>query len=1004
MRSVLAVAILVLAPTIVMVPDRARADYTMVIGEGETLVIDENTNWNLCYLDIEGTLVVDGAVLGTRFSGKIVSETIINVSGTLRIIEYGVLSGNYVVNVLPGGLVEVIDSSVLGGYSFSYTFVLHQASMSIVNSSISVPSLVDARDSDVTMMKVRTSIWNHWNYLTLINITEGTDLVIDDSSIQRQQAGGTLLNCTEAGNISISGSDLWAPNEDLMRVDGAASLAIEGTSFRQGGNGLRVNDVPNVTMVNVTMREQSGYACNHSWLGSLDIRGLTIEDCEDVALNITNTTDVSLADVDVSGVWGKGIGVLTQYCQPLTARGITVRYAQKGVFMIYTDHVDMEDVSVDWCRRYGLQASFCDDVVIEGLSASGCGVDGLYVAFSQNVRVTDGTLDGAEECGAFLTHSPVSLTNVTARRCGAYGVRAATHSTFLVRCDLSYNGLDGLFSLDQGGVGLSDCIVEGNGGNGTRFLNARSPWVRGSRIAENGDAGIRVHYATRGADVQDCDIEANRIGVVLNGPTNMSSGSSVMVRNSYIHNNTETGAFNWLSNTSNLDARYCWWGNNTGPSNATKNPMGTGDAVEGGVKFRPWLKVGNIRPVISGPRDIVVEEEGFAQNFYSAIDWDGDPNYIEFGLEDAPGNVTIDPESGALRVFPDDPEVGLWRIFVTATDEDGGVGRLRVNLTVTPVNDPPVIVVPGEGIKVGDDDPFAVTLRAVDPDNLPTELKWTLVSGPDWCLLHTAGALEGNTTWRERGDHPLTVRVEDDGGGSDEATIHLIVVPHYDPIVIDGLSRWEAYEDVPFVSEIRISHDPEAVLEWELIANASWLHLGEANTTLFGTPRQWDAGTVSVQLTVRDQLGLEVTEDLTIRVFPVNDPPVWIDLPGTLLVNSTHVTFDLSAYAHDTDDLLERLDYRLDGDHPGLSVLGSVLVIDLRRGASDRQLSIIVEDPHGASSVGNMTLQVRIPAEPEPFFTVAELFPWLVVVVAAAVAAVITYIYMDRWRKAGEEG
>lgn len=997
-------SLLLLSPTIVILPDGARADYTMVIGEGETLVIDENTNWNLCYLDIEGTLVVDGAVLGTRFSGKIVSETIINVSGTLRILEHGVLSGNYVVNVLPGGLVEVIDSSVLGGNSFSYTFVLHQASMSIVNSSISVPSLVDARDSDVTMVKVQTSVWNHWNYLTFINITECTDLVIDDSSIHRQQAGGTLLNCSGAGNVSISGSDLWAPNEDLMRVDRAASLVIEGTSFRQGGNGLRVNDVPNVTMSRVTMREQSGRACNLSWLGSLDVQGLTVEDCEDVALNVTNSTDVSLVDVDITGVGGKGIGVLTQYCRPLSARGITVRYAQKGVYMIYTDLVDMENVSVDWCRRYGLQASFCDDVVIEGLSATGCGVDGLYVAFSQSVRVTDGTLDGAEECGAFLTHSPVSLTNVTARKCGAYGVRAAMHSTFLVRCDLSYNGLDGLFSLDQGGVGLSDCIVEGNGGNGTRFLNARAPWVKGSRIAENGDAGIRVHYSTRGAEVQDCDIEANRVGVVLNGPTNMSSGSSVMVRNSYIHNSTEAGAFNYLSNTSNLDARYCWWGNNTGPSNETENPMGTGDAVMGGVKFRPWLRVGNIRPVISGPRDIVVEEETFAQHYYSAIDWDNDPNLIEFGLEDAPGNVTIDPVSGALRVSPDDPEVGIWHFFVTATDDDGGVGRLRVNLTVTPVNDPPVIVVPGDGIRVGDDDPFAVTLKAVDPDNLPTELTWTLISGPDWCHLHAAGTLTGNTTWQARGDHLLTVRVEDDDGASDEATIHLIVVPHYEPISIDGLSRWEAYEDVPFSAAVRVSHDPEAVLEWEMISNASWLRLDAANGTLVGTPRQEDAGTASVQLTVRDQLGLEVTEEMTIRVFPVNDPPVWVDLPGTMVVNSTHVTLDLSPFARDPDDLLERLDYRLAGDQPGLAIRDSVLVIDLRRGEPDRQVSILVEDPHGASATGNLTLQVRIPAEPGPSLTVADLFPWLLIAVFAAVAAVITYTYLDRRDRKGDGG
>ena len=485
------VLVLSLAQMMILLPADVMGQDVLVIAEGETLVIDEDTSWDLVYLSVEGTLVVDGAKLSTRDNGKIIMETTINVSGTLRVINGGTLTGEYLVEVQPGGVVEVVGSTVSGGFYYWSTFDLDQASITVVDSSITTNSLVHARSSTVIIRDCTASASSTWPDKAFIDISEDSNLVIDGTSIQNRHDDGLLVNCSAATNVSVTGSDLWTPTKDLMSVDGAASLVIEDTSFRQGGNGLRVNDVANVTMTNVTMSGQSGRACNLSWLGSLDLEGLTVEDCEEVALNVTNSTNVHLVDVDITGVGGKGIGVLTQYCRPLTARGVTVRYAQKGVYMIYTDEVDMEDVAVDWCRRYGLQASYCDDVVIVGLSASGCGVDGIYIAFSQNVRVTDGTLDNAEECGAFLTHSPVSLTNVTARKCGAYGVRAATHSTFLVRCDLSYNGLDGLFSLDQGGVGLSDCIIEGNEGDGVRFLNARAPWIKGSRIAENGDAGIR---------------------------------------------------------------------------------------------------------------------------------------------------------------------------------------------------------------------------------------------------------------------------------------------------------------------------------------------------------------------------------------------------------------------------------------------------------------------------------------------------------------------------------
>ncbi len=528
------------------------ASHELVIGEGETLVIDEDTHWDLAYLDIEGTLVIDGAMLYIHSSGELVLETCINVSGSLRIVNGGALSGNYMTRVRPGGIVEVTDSTISGGYYDNwYTFDLTEASMSMVNSSITTPGFVHAKSSNVTLRDSTVIIDGNREGLAFLDITKDSSLLVEDSTIQGHQADGALLHCSRTANVSVSGSDLWSPSGILVYVAGAESLTFAGTAFRQGQNGLRVDDVGHVTLSDVSMEGQSGCACNLSWLGALEVNGLTIEDCNQVAINITNSSNVYLTDVLVSGVGGRGVGVLTQYCDPLTVKAITVKYAQKGIYMIYTDNVDLEDVSVDWCRRYGLQSSFCDGVTIDGLTATCCGIDGIYFACCKNVRVSNGDLDGAEECGAFLTHSPVSMTNVSARRCGTYGIRAAMHSTFLVGCDLSFNGREGLFSLDQGGVGLSGCTVVGNDGNGTRFLNAQSPWVKGSRIADNGDAGIWVHYSTQGAEVHDCDLEGNRFGVVLNGPTSLSWGSSVKLRDSYIHNNTEAGAFNWLTNTSN---------------------------------------------------------------------------------------------------------------------------------------------------------------------------------------------------------------------------------------------------------------------------------------------------------------------------------------------------------------------------------------------------------------------------------------------------------------------
>jgi hypothetical protein len=141
--------------------------------------------------------------------------------------------------------------------------------------------------------------------------------------------------------------------------------------------------------------------------------------------------------------------------------------------------------------------------------------------------------------------------------------------------------------------------------------------------------------------------------------------------------------------------------------------------------------------------------------------------------------------------------------------------------------------------------------------------------------------------------------------------------------------------------------------------------------------------------------------ETSIRIFHVNDPPMWIDLPKTVLVNSSHLTFDLSPYAFDPDDRLERLDYRLDGPHQGLRVQGSIMTIELRKGSEDHRVNITVEDPHGLSAQGNITLLVHIPGEPEPSLTVADLFPWILITVITATALGVTYAHLDRRRGAG---
>ena len=79
--------------------------------------------------------------------------------------------------------------------------------------------------------------------------------------------------------------------------------------------------------------------------------------------------------------------------------------------------------------------------------------------------------------------------------------------------------------------------------------------------------------------IENTIITDNQIGIY-------TESSSPRVINSEIFNNSSFGIRNIGSEI--VDARSCWWGNNTGPFHPTLNPTGQGDVVSDRVWFNPW--------------------------------------------------------------------------------------------------------------------------------------------------------------------------------------------------------------------------------------------------------------------------------------------------------------------------------------------------------------------------------------------------------------------------------
>ncbi len=136
-----------------------------------------------------------------------------------------------------------------------------------------------------------------------------------------------------------------------------------------------------------------------------------------------------------------------------------------------------------------------------------------------------------------------------------------------------YSGWNGITFEDQSldpDCQLSHCIIRYAGlsyGGSAITTNNASPTITHSTIINNYN------------------------GVTANGASNP------LINFCDIYQNGNLGVNN-VNKSFVIDATNNWWGDNSGPKNATSNPAGTGQAVTDGVNFNPWLGSGASNPIM----------------------------------------------------------------------------------------------------------------------------------------------------------------------------------------------------------------------------------------------------------------------------------------------------------------------------------------------------------------------------------------------------------------------
>jgi len=192
----------------------------------------------------------------------------------------------------------------------------------------------------------------------------------------------------------------------------------------------------------------------------------------------------------------------------------------------------------------------------------------------------------------------------------------------------SSTGIILMGSLCNGHIITNNLIEENSSG---MVLAQGEHQISGNTIRNNDGSGIYIYATakTYGIQITQNTIEGNGTAIYLDGD---DAGA---VNNEAHFNNIVGNANGVINNHSAVfDAESNWWGDASGPLQATSNPEGLGNAVTEYVDFCPWLPL----PKDETGAGVTQEEEDYGQQ---SEEFEGTDTTVDTTGTTGSGDVTV---------------------------------------------------------------------------------------------------------------------------------------------------------------------------------------------------------------------------------------------------------------------------------------------------------------------------------------------------------------------------
>jgi len=320
--------------------------------------------------------------------------------------------------------------------------------------------------------------------------------------------------------------------------------------------------------------------------------------------------------------------------------------------------------------------------------------------------------------------------------------------------------------------------------------------------------------------------------------------------------------------------------------------------------FRVTVNPVNDAPFVDAPiGDLTVNEDAGLTIVVDLDDVfaDVDLDNLTFGFSGAPAGLNMSLDGENVLAFNPDLNYNLpGGAEITVTASDGALGAVeRFVVTVTPINDSPVVVQDIGDVTV-DEDPGQVVV--VDLDDVFFDLDGDAVAfnffgAPAELNLGIDGdhvlSFNPDLDFNLPDGATVTVTATDGGGLAAEEPFTIVVTPVNDaPVVVNPVGTVTLNEDPGFVVIADLNYifadiDRDA-LSFSFTGGDEELHLNlDGNGQLFVNPDADfnAAGGIAVTLTAQDPSGLNVSDQITIVIEPVNDAPTLVQAIADVVIN-----------------------------------------------------------------------------------------------------------------------